>query len=85
MRELILEHIATMVMDMSELDDADWNMMLDFDLGIMNPDEDEAIDLEDHERRGEQVRRWLSECDDHKVLEVYDYLLAEFMPLAQIA
>lgn len=79
MRDLILNQIVDMVQDMSELDRDDWNMMLDFDLGIMNPDEEE-IDVEDDQRRGEQVRRWLSECDDDTVLEVYDYLRDEFMP-----
>lgn len=79
MRDLILNQIVDMVQDMSELDRDDWNMMLDFDLGIMNPDEEE-IDVEDDQRRGEQVRRWLSECSDDKVLEVYDYLRDEFMP-----
>jgi hypothetical protein len=84
MRELILNEIMAMVIDMSELDHHDWVMMLDFDLGIINADEEE-IDLEDHERRGGQMRHWLSDCDDDTVLEVYNYLRDEFMPVALVA
>ena len=84
MRELILNEIVDMVIDMSELSEQEWGLMLDFDLGIINADEEE-IDLEDHERRGGQMRHWLSDCDDDTVLEVYNYLRDEFMPVALVA
>lgn len=80
MRELILDEIVDMVRDMSELDEHEWGWMLDFELGIMSTDEEE-IDVEDDQRRGEQVRRWLADCDDARVLEVYNYFKDEFMPI----
>lgn len=80
MRELILNEIVDMVQDMSELAEHEWGWMLDFELGIMSADEEE-IDVEDDQRRGEQMRRWLADCDDDKVLEVYNYFKDEFMPI----
>jgi len=75
MRKIIIDRIMDDIESREGLTVDDWNMMLDFDLGIINADKDKVSELP--EKVARQVKEWLQDCDDFKVMEVFDYFVMD--------
>lgn len=75
MRELIIDRIKDMIESTENATVHDWNMMFDFDLGIINSDEVKLS--EDPEEVAVQISAVLIELGDVNLLEVYDYIMLD--------
>ena len=76
MRELMIDRIKDMIESTENATVQDWNMIFDFDLGIIDSDKLELS--EDPEEVANQIEEVLRELDDAKILQVYDCIVLDF-------